>query len=227
VLCEFQYGCLALCALALVVVLRSFGDRVEVLAVSVSLSPSFGSHPNLARYKSSYLLIFSKLSSNSSKLSSSFRYPIVILQVQDLLPWRSGHPRSNAGLEPINGKGDRISGGRGRVRTYQGERRKNNWRKRQSVVSSREALDLAVAGGHDSRGLSRYRHRRACERARRHGEMNGVSRETTSGGFWSSESPGRPSDWGQLQWTALGSSQGPTPYWPKWAEARRYGRPKR
>ena len=40
--CEFQYGCLALCRLALVVVLRSFGDRVEVYTVSVSLSPSLG-----------------------------------------------------------------------------------------------------------------------------------------------------------------------------------------
>jgi hypothetical protein len=49
-----------LCGLALVVVLRSFGDRVEVLVVSVSLSPSFGSHPTLARYKASYPLIFSK-----------------------------------------------------------------------------------------------------------------------------------------------------------------------
>jgi hypothetical protein len=37
-------------------------------------------------HKASYLLIFSKLSSNSSKLSSSFHYPIVDLQVQDLLP---------------------------------------------------------------------------------------------------------------------------------------------
>jgi hypothetical protein len=86
VLCEFQYGCLTLCGLAPVVVLRSFGDRVEVLAISVSLSPSFGLHPTLARYKASYPLIFSKLSSNSNKLSSSFRYPIVVLQVQDLLP---------------------------------------------------------------------------------------------------------------------------------------------
>jgi hypothetical protein len=86
VLCEFQYGCLALCGLAPVVVLRSFGDRVKILAVSVSLFPSFGSHPTLARYKASYLLIFNKLSSNSSKLSSSFRYLIVVLQVQDLLP---------------------------------------------------------------------------------------------------------------------------------------------
>jgi hypothetical protein len=42
VLCEFQYGCLALCGLAPVVVLRSFGDRVEVFTVSVSLSPSLG-----------------------------------------------------------------------------------------------------------------------------------------------------------------------------------------
>jgi hypothetical protein len=86
VLCEFQYGCLTLCGLAPVVVLRSFGDRVEVLAISVSLSPSFGLHPTMARYKASYPLIFSKLSSNSNKLSSSFRYPIVVLQVQDLLP---------------------------------------------------------------------------------------------------------------------------------------------
>jgi hypothetical protein len=68
------------------VVLRSFGDRVEVLVVSVSLSPSFGSHPTLARYKASYPLIFSKLSSTSSKLSSYFRFPIVVVQVQDLLP---------------------------------------------------------------------------------------------------------------------------------------------
>jgi hypothetical protein len=42
VLCEFQYGCLALCGLASVVVLRSFVDRVKVFAVSVSLSPSLG-----------------------------------------------------------------------------------------------------------------------------------------------------------------------------------------
>jgi hypothetical protein len=85
-LCDFQYGCLTLCGLAPVVILRSFGDRVEVLAVLVSLSPSFGSHPTLARYKASYQLIFSKIFSNSSKLSSYFRYPIVVLQVQDLLP---------------------------------------------------------------------------------------------------------------------------------------------
>jgi hypothetical protein len=38
-------------ARAPLVVLWSFGDRVEVLAVSVSLSPSFESHPTLARYK--------------------------------------------------------------------------------------------------------------------------------------------------------------------------------
>ena len=41
-LCGFQYGCPVLCGLAPVVVLRSFGDRVEVFAVSVSLSPSLG-----------------------------------------------------------------------------------------------------------------------------------------------------------------------------------------
>jgi len=41
-LCGFQYGCPALCGLAPVVVLRSFGDRVEVFVVLVSLSPSLG-----------------------------------------------------------------------------------------------------------------------------------------------------------------------------------------
>jgi hypothetical protein len=42
VLYGFQYGYPVLCGLTPVVVLRSFGDRVEVFAVSVPLSPSLG-----------------------------------------------------------------------------------------------------------------------------------------------------------------------------------------
>jgi hypothetical protein len=67
VLCEFQYGCLALCGLAPVVVLRLFGDRVEVFPVSVPLSLSLGRcrlvASNLGRYKASYPLFNNKLSS--------------------------------------------------------------------------------------------------------------------------------------------------------------------
>ena len=48
----------ALCGLAPVVVLRSFGDRVEVFTVSVSLSPRRLVASNLGRYKASYPPLF-------------------------------------------------------------------------------------------------------------------------------------------------------------------------
>jgi hypothetical protein len=40
-----------------VVILRSFGDRVEVLQVSVSPSPSLGHHHTFVRYKATYPLL--------------------------------------------------------------------------------------------------------------------------------------------------------------------------
>jgi hypothetical protein len=40
-----------------VVILRSFGDRVEVLQVSVPLSPSLSRHHTFVRYKAIYPLL--------------------------------------------------------------------------------------------------------------------------------------------------------------------------
>ena len=60
-LCGFQYGCPALCGLAPIVVLRSFGDRVKTIVVSVSLSPSPGRIQPWPRIKLVTPLFFSKL----------------------------------------------------------------------------------------------------------------------------------------------------------------------
>ena len=67
-LCGFQYGCPALCGLALVVVLRSFGDRVKVFVVSVSLSPSLGRIQPWPGIKLVTPLFFSKLTLISAAL---------------------------------------------------------------------------------------------------------------------------------------------------------------
>ena len=60
-LCGFQYSCPALCGLASVVVLRSFGDRVKVFVVSVSVSPSLGRLQPWSGIKLVTPLFFSKL----------------------------------------------------------------------------------------------------------------------------------------------------------------------
>jgi hypothetical protein len=59
--CKFQYGCLALCGLAPVVVLRSFNSEIESKSTRFRcLSPVAWSLPTLIRYKVSYPLSFSK-----------------------------------------------------------------------------------------------------------------------------------------------------------------------
>jgi hypothetical protein len=82
---HFQYGCLALCGLASVVVLRSFGDRVEVYMVSVSLSPSLG----LLRPWSGIKSVIRCSSANLPCYSVTFISNILFI---NLLSWRSGHP---------------------------------------------------------------------------------------------------------------------------------------
>jgi hypothetical protein len=80
--------------------MRSFGDRVEVLVVSVSLSPSFGSHPTLGiklviRWSSaSYLLFPVSYHPISASPSSFFKFKTYCREDRAIL-------RSNAGLEPI------------------------------------------------------------------------------------------------------------------------------
>ena len=71
-LCGFQYGCPALCGLASVVVLRSFGDRVEVFVVSVPLSPSLGRIQPWSGIKLVTPLFFSKLSFYPRYLVASY-----------------------------------------------------------------------------------------------------------------------------------------------------------